>query len=190
MGVFERVTAEAARIAHRLCGIRRVLVVGPSGAGKTFIAHHLRAAHHEPVIDADDLKQLCRWVDDENHAITFNVAAGKRWLKTHHFIWDRAYLKHYLAQYRRIYIFGLSKNIFDMTDLFDQIFFLDISAALDRTHLSSPLRRNPWGKHKHQRELTVHSLRLLRAQAKAAGATCIAIHNADISPDDIFSQIR
>ncbi len=177
-------------LLHRLFGIRRVLVIGPSGSGKTYISQYLRQKHRCVALDADAIPGLCRWVDDEGYPVTFNVSAGKTWLKTHHFLWDLVFLRTYLKRYRRVYVFGFSKNVFDAAPLFDAVYYLHVRPAIIDEHLKSTARANPWGKQKKQREITLRSLRRHLKEAKNAKATIIDVSTSHLPPDELFAKIR
>lgn len=177
-------------LLHRFLGIHRVLIVGPSGAGKTYIANHIKKVHHQYAIDADTLKEMCSWIDDEGNPIKFEKSAGRKWLKTHHFIWNVHYLRNYLKKHKVIYLFGLSKNVFETAFLFDSVYYLHVNPEIVNEHLQAKDRKNPWGKHKEQRELTIHSLRTHLLQAKKAKAILIDIDHTEMTPDDIFSEIQ
>jgi shikimate kinase len=177
-------------LMHRIIGVHRVLIVGPSGAGKTYITTHIRKVHHQYAIDADTLKQMCSWVDQDGNLSQFENSAGKQWLKTHHFVWNTSYLRNYLKKHKVIYLFGLSKNVFDTAFLFDKVYYLHVDPEIINAHLQSKSRKNPWGKHKKQRELTIHSLNNLLKNAKKVNAILIDIDTTQMTPDDIFSEIH
>lgn len=42
------------------------------------------------------------------------------------FRWDRDYLKQYLIENPNIYLLGSSGNVFEMFDLFDKVYFLNV----------------------------------------------------------------
>ncbi len=177
-------------LLHRLLGIRRVLVIGPSGSGKTYISQYLRQKHRCVAVDADTILGLCRWVDDEGHRVSFDTSAGKTWLKTHHFLWDIVFLRRYLKLYRRVYVFGFSKNVFDAAPLFDAVYYLHVRPAIIDEHLRSKTRENPWGKQKKQREITLRSLRRHLREAKEAKVTIIDVSTNHLPPDELFAKIR
>ena len=170
----------------KFMNIERVLVIGPSGSGKTYISKNLQLVHINAV-DADSLKGLCKWTDESGYKIKFKKSADKTWLKHHHFIWDRNFLKKYLEKQKQIYLFGLSQNVFDMVDLFDKVYYLHLRPKLVDEHLRSKKRKNPWGHYKKQRDLTVKGLGELKTLAKKHKCKII---KANVTPDELFHEIE
>src|SRR6478752_8667664 len=101
----------------------KVLITGPSGAGKTFLTQEFNR-HGLQAYDSDQIHGLDSWYDSAGSKVTMPEGAGKEFLDTHQFLWDREFLTSYLEQNPNVFILGMSGNVFDMLDLFDKVYFL------------------------------------------------------------------
>lgn len=164
---------------------RRVLVIGPPGSGKSFLSRKLGESGFN-AIDSDDLSGLSSWVDADGNRTAYQSCAGRDWLRVHRFVWDRAVLKDYVASSTDLYLFGVSDNIFEMMDLFDIVFYLDLNQEELLKRLMRVDRENPMGRTKRERKEIVMEMRKLRAKAKAVG---LEIVDGSLSVERILSRI-
>lgn len=70
----------------------KVLIFGPSGAGKTYLSKELKKLGLNSV-DADLIGPLSSWFDGNDNKVDYQERADKEWLDDHSFRWDKDYLK-------------------------------------------------------------------------------------------------
>ena len=119
----------------------KVLVFGPSGAGKTYIAH---ALHHVGIhaFDGDEIEGLSGWYDKYGRRVMPETA--KEALENQYsFVWKKKFLAAFLSKFSEVYIFGGSGNLFDMFDLFDRVYFLKVEPQLQRERILHLKREKP-----------------------------------------------
>ena len=163
----------------------KVLVTGPSGAGKTYVSAKLKEAGY-PVIDADDIQGLSAWYDDQGHQVEYPADAGPEFLDNHRFLWSRSFLEQFLANYPDIYIFGMAGNAFEMIDLFDKVYFLKVPPKIQMERLIHPLRANPMGQTEYQHKNAVFWAQKIERDAKKLEIPMI---DATKSPEQIWEII-
>ncbi|MDP3733202.1 MAG: hypothetical protein Q8Q91_01545 [Candidatus Daviesbacteria bacterium] len=164
----------------------KVLIFGPSGAGKTYFSSKLRKLDINAV-DSDSIEGLSSWNDGTGKKIAYQEDAGEEFLSNHSFLWDRNFLEDYLRKNPEIYLFGASGNIFEMLDLFDKTYFLKVNPDLQKERLIHQSRENPMGKTDYQRENAVRWGEELEQKAKDLEIEFI---DATLSPEEIFKLIR
>jgi dephospho-CoA kinase len=164
----------------------KILIFGPSGAGKTFVSSKLRE-QGIPAVDADMIDGLSSWFDEKGNKVAYPKDAGKEFLENHDFFWDREFLKEYLRQHETIYLFGGSGNIFEMLDLFDKVFFLKIDPKIQIERLKHPSRANPMGSTEYQRQLAVDWGQALEQQAQKRNVPMI---DGNQTPAEILRGIE
>ena len=164
----------------------KVLIFGPSGAGKTYISSSLRKVGINAV-DADAVQGLSSWFDGRGNKVICPEDADEAFLDNHSFLWDKEFLKNYLKQNHDIYLFGSSGNIFEMLSLFDNVFFLHIDPVLQKERLQHESRENPMGNTEYQRENAVQWGIELEKKAKEYN---ISLLNASLTPQEIFFQLN
>jgi hypothetical protein len=120
----------------------KVLVLGPSGSGKTYLAAACKSAGL-PAFDADDVTGLSRWYDGRGKQVAAPATAAEAVQNQYSFLWSRRFLNAFLAGSEDLYLLGGSGNVFDVVDLFDKAYFLQISPALQEERLRSSDRKNP-----------------------------------------------
>lgn len=130
---------------------KRVLITGPSGSGKTSLSARIRERGLNGV-DADSVPGLCGWFDESGLPATFPECAEKEFLDHHRFLWQRESLLNFLESSEDVFFCGISRNAFEMIDLFDTVFFLKVSSEVLVSRLQSPTRTNPMGTSPFQRE--------------------------------------
>jgi adenylate kinase family enzyme len=150
----------------------KVLVFGPSGAGKTYLSKELRRFGMNSV-DADMIEGLSSWFNRDGKKVKYPEDADAQFLDNHSFLWDKEYLKAYINKQHNIYIFGYSGNIFEVVDLFDKAFYLDVPVEVQEKRLQHESRENPMGNTEYQRKNAIAWGHELKEKAKSMGVTFI-----------------
>lgn len=160
----------------------KVLIVGSPGSGKTYVSEKLRN-NGINAWDADMVSGLCKWVDIEGNTVAFPKEASKEWLSIHNFLWDKAFLEKWLNEQEPVYLFGISSNVFEMFDLFDKVFFLEIDESELRKRLDNPGRKNPMGKTEEQKQNIINGMIRNKDRAVTGGAKLV---DATLKPEEIY----
>lgn len=161
----------------------KVLVFGPSGAGKTYISRalHKRGIH---AFDDTDIPGLSSWYDRHGQKIAGPDSADEALNNGYAFLWSKRYLAKFLRPLSEVYVFGGSGNIFDMLDLFDRAYFLDIPPRLQIERIQKAADRN------RQMDISKEGITIwgqwLREEAQRRQ---IPFLDARLSPDQIYSII-
>lgn len=163
----------------------KTLIFGPSGSGKTYITKELRKFNVNS-IDADLVTGLCSWFDKNGNKVTYQENADKEWLNNHSFLWDKNFLKQYLIKNPNTILLGVSENIFDMFDLFDKVYYLDISENKQDERLRHKSRDNPMGSTEYQRKNAIIWGQTLKQKARELGIKFI---DATQTPEEIYKKI-
>lgn len=163
----------------------RVLVSGPSGAGKTFLTKKFREKGQN-AFDSDQIDGLSSWYDFEGKKVTEPEEIKKNFLETHQFLWDREFLTTFLADKPNIYVFGMSGNAFEMLDVFDIVYFLQVPPEILRERVQHESRENKMGKTEEQREAVVSWAKHIEEKAKKLGVLFI---DGTLSAEEIFKKI-
>lgn len=164
---------------------KNILIIGISGSGKTYIVQKLKNKY--PFIyDFDEIHGLSDWFGWNKKPVEFPKNADKKWLDEHEFLWNREVLQKFIKDNEPVVIFGLSGNCFSTLDLFDDVYYLDISPSEVRKRLKSQNRLNQMGKTKEQRDLVIKYLRTIRRKAEELKIPFI---DANRSPEQIINQI-
>lgn len=143
----------------------KVLIMGSSGSGKTFLSKEFSRLNVNSV-DADEIEGLHGWYNWKNEKVRFPRDADKDFLDNHEFLWDRAVLKDFLDKNPDIYFFGMSGNVFEMLDLFDKVYYLNIPADTILARLDHPSRTNPMGKTDYQKQAILEWEKQIRKLAE------------------------
>ena len=160
-------------------------MIGISGSGKTYIVKKLKNKY--PFIyDSDEIQDLSDWFGWDKKPVEFPKNADKKWLDEHEFLWDREVLQKFIKENEPAIIFGFSGNCFSMLDLFDEVYYLDISPAEIKKRLKNQSRLNPMGKTKEQTDLVIKYMETIRRQAAELKMPFIG---ANQSPEQIINQI-
>lgn len=166
---------------------RKVLVIGPSGSGKSYFSSRLREQGVN-AIDADLIEGLHGWYDGKGNPVSFPKDADKDFLDNHDFLWSRDYLSDYLdKQEKDVYIFGLSGNVFDMIDLFDDVYYLKVKPEVLEDRLTHDSRENPMGKTEYQRQVVIEYAEEMNKKTEELGLKMI---DATLSPEEIYKLIK
>lgn len=72
----------------------KVLIFGPSGAGKTYLSQELKKLGINSV-DADSVQELHSWYNGSGAKVEYPENANAEFLDNHSFLWDKDYLKDY-----------------------------------------------------------------------------------------------
>ncbi len=163
----------------------KVLIFGPSGAGKTYLSEELKRFGLNSV-DADTINELHSWYNGNREKVEYPKGADAQFLDNHSFLWDKDYLKKYLAKHPNIYLLGASGNIFEMFDLFDKVYYLDIPDDIQEERLQHESRENPMGNTEYQRKNAIAWGNELRQKAKDLGITFI---DATKSTEEIHKAV-
>jgi dephospho-CoA kinase len=163
----------------------KVLIVGPSGAGKTYLSNELKKLGLNSV-DADIIGPLSSWFYGDEK-VKYQENADKEWLDNHSFLWDKDYLKHYLNENPDIHLLGASGNVFEMLDLFDKVYYLNVPDEVQDERLQHETRENPMGNTEYQRKNAIEWGHELRDKAKDLGIEFI---DATSSPEEIYRQLK
>jgi len=129
---------------------KNILVIGISGSGKTYIVQKLKNKYPS-IYDSDEIQGLSDWFGWDKKPVKFPKNADKKWLDEHEFLWDRKVLQKFIKENEPVIIFGLSGNCFNMIDLFDEVYYLDIDPAEIKKRLKSHNRLNPMEKKRTDR---------------------------------------
>lgn len=119
-----------------------VLIFGPSGSGKTFISKAWKQ-NGIPAYDDGDIMDLSRWYDRNGNKVAMPSTAREALDNHYSFLWSKRVLRKFLAVRENVYVLGGSRNIFDMTDLFDKTFFLKIDPEIQRERILHSSRETP-----------------------------------------------
>jgi hypothetical protein len=109
----------------------KVLVLGPSGLGKTYVAQALKSAGVN-AFDDGDIKGLSAWYNRYGQKVAEPATAAEAFNNRYSFLWSKTFLANFLSTFSEVYIFGGSGNIFDMLHLFDKVYFLKIDPNCKR----------------------------------------------------------
>jgi thymidylate kinase len=101
-------------------------------------------------------------------------------------LWDKEVLKNYLKTEDTIFILGLSGNVFKMVELFDKVYYLDVSDDILLTRLTHKSRENPMGKTKEQQNIIFSYKKYVEEKAKEYGAIFI---DANQSAEEIIKRL-
>ena len=164
---------------------KKILVIGPSGVGKTYISATLRRKGINAP-DGDLIEGLSDWFDGGGNRVSCPGDADKEFLDTHEFLWNKAFLKTFLDKQREVYLFGMSGNVFDVLDLFDKAYFLKASPELLTDRLRHDSRKNPMGKTDYQLQNALNWAKEIEEKASDAGIEMI---DASQSPEEIFKVV-
>ena len=163
----------------------KVLIFGPSGAGKTYLSKELKKLGLNSV-DADLIGPLNSWFDGNGKKVNYPEYADAEFLDNHSFLWDKDYLSKYLTTHPDIYLFGASGNIFEMFDLFDKVYYLDVPDNVQNERLQHESRENPMGNTEYQRQNAIAWGNELRQKAKNLEITFI---DTTKDTEDIYQEL-
>ncbi len=165
---------------------KKVLVIGPSGSGKSYFAKHLKKLGLN-VFDADLVDGLSSWFDSKGNKVTFPQNAGKEFLDSHKFMWDKSFLKRFLDSNKTIYLFGLSDNVFEILSQFDKVYYLSVPGDILLERLSSLDRDNPMGNTELQKNEIIKYARRMENKAKKLR---IEIIDGTVQPKELFKRFN
>jgi len=166
--------------------IQKILITGVPYSGKSYVSAFLKK-YGKNVIDTDNIKDLKKWFDKNGNIVDFPKDATKEWLDTHNFLWDKKILLSWIKKQKStIYLFGLANNIFEVIDLFDKTYYLNISPKILKKRFTKNKRTNPMGKTKEQQMTILNDLDNFIQKSKEKGLIFI---QADKTPERIFKII-
>jgi dephospho-CoA kinase len=120
----------------------KVLVFGPSGAGKTYVSQMLKKQGIN-AFDDGDIKDLSGWYNQQGQKVASPATAHEALNNRYSFLWSRQVLKRFLDQFTEVYVFGGSGNIFSMLDLFDKTYFLKVEPHIQKERILHSSRATP-----------------------------------------------
>ena len=161
----------------------KVLVFGPSGAGKTYVSHALQKQGIN-AFDDGDIEGLSSWFDSNGKKVPPPQTAEEALGNHYSFLWSRKSLAAFLSRFNDVYVFGGSGNLFSVLDLFDKVYFLKIESQLQRQRLMSPSRPTPLMDRKEEDFVIWGDW--LEDEAKKRG---IPMVDASLTPEQIFEEI-
>jgi len=124
-------------------------------------------------VDADTIEDLHGWFDGKGNKVKYPELADEEFLDNHQFLWDKKYLEKYLEDKEDVYLFGLSGNIFEMRDLFNKVYFLDVLDEVILERLKKDDRENPMGKTEYQQKVVLDYARKIKDKALKLGIKMI-----------------
>lgn len=128
-----------------------VLVTGLSGAGKTTVAHELRARGFA-AFDADAIDGFAHWVTFDGTPVERPEDPSAAWLDTHEWVWDPVQLD-LLVRDGLVFVCGLAANTVALLDRFDVVVVLELgSEEALVSRLDDPTRDNDFGRGDGARE--------------------------------------
>jgi len=162
----------------------KVLIFGPSGSGKSFIAQAWKR-NGINAFDDHEIPGLSNWYDKSGNKVSAPATADDALNNGLAFLWSKKAMKKFLDSHNTVYIFGGSGNMGNVFGLFDKVYFLKVEPALQKERLKSPLRPTPlmdsnedgpviWGQ-------------WLEEFARSKGIPFI---NADQTPEEIYEAIQ
>lgn len=120
----------------------KVLVFGPSGAGKTYVSQVLKKQGIN-AFDDGEIKDLSGWYNQQGQKVANPATAREALDNRYSFLWSRQVLKKFMDQYADVYVFGGSGNIFTMLDLFDKTYFLKVDPHIQKERILHSSRATP-----------------------------------------------
>lgn len=173
---------------------RRVLITGPGGSGKTTLARYFQS-RGKNAIDAD-LAEIGGWFDvhgtelevpESQNALGINEWAEKNSLFWH---WKRGALADLLSRFEEVYVMGSAKNAFELSSMFDRVFYLlaDEDVILERLmkRAESGESYHDNGRTVEQREEIIRKLKPKRDEAIQKGFRLV---DATRPPESIYEAI-
>lgn len=164
----------------------KVLIFGASGSGKTYCVETLAKEGHS-VFDADTVNGLHGWYNAEGKKVNFPQNPTMDFFNNHNFRWNREFLKDFLSTKTNVFLFGLSGNIFEMLDLFDDVYFLNVPNNILEDRLQHESRENPTGNTLEQRKMIINYAKKMKNKCKKYPK--IKFIDGTLSPQEIFRVI-
>lgn len=171
-----------------------VLITGPGGSGKTTLSRYFESKGKNAV-DAD-LAGIGVWMDQGGTVINvpknqdmneINKWAEENNLQWH---WKRENLGNLLLRYEEVFVVGDAKNAFQLSRLFDHVYYLHASEQLILDRL---VNRAESGDSYHDNgrthEQQVEILGKIEARTKEAKERGFEFVDAALTPEEIFKFI-
>lgn len=171
-----------------------VLITGPGGSRKTTLATHFK--HRDKnAIDAD-LAGVGAWLDlngmEKEVPVDQDLRKINQWAEENglSWYWDRQKLSKLLNGFDEVFLMESARNVFELLDIFDRVFYL---VADEKLILKRLEERTRGGENYHdngatdqQREEIIGKIGPKLEEAKVRGFELI---DASLTPDQIFDLI-
>jgi len=118
----------------------KTLIFGPSGSGKTYVSNALKKLGINS-FDADTIEGLSAWYKN-GEKVSKPQSAQEALNGQYSFLWSRAFLENFLITNEDVFIFGGSGNLFELTELFDKVYFLKIDPKTQKERIQNSTTRN------------------------------------------------
>lgn len=166
---------------------KKVLILGPGGSGKSYIAARLRNLGIN-AFDGDAVVNLIHFADKDGNTVPYPLDADAAWFAQYEFLWREPVLRQLLQDNATLYLFGIADNAFSLMHLFDKTYYLKASHDLLWQRLVSEERKreNPMGITEEQRDVALRVAAELDHLAVEHGLEMI---DATLSPEEIYRII-
>jgi len=133
--------------------MKRFYITGVSGTGKSSVALELNKKEI-PVIDIDEIKGLCRWVNKKTKEIShWYSGIGGEFFEMHEYICDKEKLIALMNKYKNIVVVvGLADNQSNFLDLFDKIFLFYCNEEIFIKRIKDRINHD-FGRHKSEQKM-------------------------------------
>lgn len=165
---------------------KKILITGMPYSGKSYLSTFLRKIGIN-AIDADSINGLGQWFDKGKNKVVFPPNADKEWLNTHDFLWDKDFLNTWLSdQTSTVYLFGLSANVLELAEFFDEMYYLDLHPTVLKKRFITNQRKNIMGQTEEQQSAILTDLEDFTQKAREKKFIFI---DADLPPEEIYRKI-
>lgn len=162
----------------------KVLLFGPSGAGKTFVANEWKR-QGIPAFEEEDIEGLANWYNREGRKVAAPATADEALNGGYAFLWSKKAMAKFLNKFDEAYVFGGSGNIKNLFDLFDRVYFLQVSKEVQQQRLRHAGRPSP-AMDENQEGLVIWGDWF----EEMASANGIPFIDAEQSPMEIYGDIK
>jgi len=166
--------------------MQKILITGMPYSGKSYVSAFLKK-YGKNVVDADNIKGLGKWFDKNGNIIVFPKDSTREWLDTHNFLWDKKFLLSWIEKQKStIYLFGLAANVFEVIDLFDKAYYLNMSPQILKKRFIENERINTMGETEEQQLAILNDLDGFTQKSKEKGLIFV---QANKTPKEIFKIV-
>ncbi len=166
----------------------RFYITGVSGTGKSTAGEEL-ARQGIPVIDLDDVKDLCKWIHkDTGERSHWRPGIGKEFFEKHEYVCDRKHLEELINRHldkEAVGVVGLADNLPDIIDLFDKMFIFYCSEETFIKRIEDR-QNHDFGKHDSEKEMILTWYKDYKEEMLAKGAIPI---NTEKSLKEVVGEV-